>query len=110
MVGWHHQLKGHECEQTLRDSERLAWRAAVHRVSELDMNVQLNNNNRLMHLPIHRKALNSLTWAVWFSLIHRILLMFRLPPFRCQLLFNLASSLTPWSSSLEGHLDAVSRA
>ena len=21
MVGWHHQLKGHECEQTLGDSE-----------------------------------------------------------------------------------------
>ena len=28
MVGWHHQLNGHESEQTLRDSE--VWRAAVH--------------------------------------------------------------------------------
>ena len=26
---------------------------------------------RLLHLPIHRKALNSLTCGVWFSLIHK---------------------------------------
>ena len=50
---------------------------------------------RLLHFPIHRKALNSLTWAIWFSLIHRIFLMFRLPPFCCKLLLNLASQLTP---------------
>ena len=31
---------------------------------------------RLLHLPIHRKALNSLTWDVWFSLINSNLLMF----------------------------------
>ena len=55
MVGWHHQLNGHECEQTLGDSERLAWRAAVYRVSELDMTLQLNSNNRFMHLPIIEK-------------------------------------------------------
>ena len=31
MVGWHHQLKGHELEQTPRDSEgQVAWRATVH--------------------------------------------------------------------------------
>ena len=31
MVGWHHRLKGHEFEQTLRDSERQgSLRAAVH--------------------------------------------------------------------------------
>ena len=30
MVGWHHQLKGHELEQTLGDSEdREAWCAVV---------------------------------------------------------------------------------
>ena len=34
MIGWHHQLKGHEFEQTLGDSEgRKAWHAAVHGVS-----------------------------------------------------------------------------
>ena len=32
---------------------------------------------RLLHLPIHRKALNSLTWVIWFSLIYNHLLMFR---------------------------------
>ena len=33
VVGWHHQLNGHEFEQTPGDSEdRAAWRAAVQRV------------------------------------------------------------------------------
>ena len=32
MVGWHHQLDGHESEQVLGDTE--AWRAAVHGVSK----------------------------------------------------------------------------
>ena len=38
MVGWHLRLNRHEFEQTqeiLKDRE--AWRAAVHRVEELDM-------------------------------------------------------------------------
>ena len=39
---------------------------------------------RLLHLPIHRKALNSLTWDVWFSLINSNLLIFRLPGFCCK--------------------------
>ena len=36
MVGWHHQLNGHEFEQTQRDSEkdREAWPAAVHGVTK----------------------------------------------------------------------------
>ena len=34
---------------------------------------------RLLHLPICRKLLNSLTWDIWFSLIINNLLMFRLP-------------------------------
>ena len=33
---------------------------------------------RLLYLPIHRKALNSLTRDTWFSLINNNLLMFRL--------------------------------
>ena len=34
MVGWHHQVKGHEFEQTPGDSkDREAWCAAVHGVS-----------------------------------------------------------------------------
>ena len=33
MVGWHHQLNGHEFEQTPGDSgDKGAWRAAVHGV------------------------------------------------------------------------------
>ena len=36
---------------------------------------------RLLHLPVHRKELNSLTWNVWFPLINSNILMFRLPAF-----------------------------
>ena len=35
MVGWHHQLNGHEFDQLqeiVKDTE--AWRAAVHRVAK----------------------------------------------------------------------------
>ena len=32
---------------------------------------------RLMHLSIHRKALNSLTWEIWFNFINSNLLMFQ---------------------------------
>ena len=31
---------------------------------------------RLLHLPIHSKVLNSLTWDIWFSLINSNLLIF----------------------------------
>ena len=35
MVGWHHQLNGHEYEQTQEDSEgQDAWGAAVHGVTK----------------------------------------------------------------------------
>ena len=35
MIGWHHQLNGHEFEQTPGDSERQeAWCAAVHGVAK----------------------------------------------------------------------------
>ena len=35
LVGWHHQLNGHEFEQTLGDSEgRGSWPAAVHGVAK----------------------------------------------------------------------------
>jgi len=35
MVGWHHQLNGHESEQTLGDNERQeALHAAVHEVTK----------------------------------------------------------------------------
>ena len=37
MVGWHHQLNGHESEQTPEEVEvREPWHIAVHGVAELD--------------------------------------------------------------------------
>ena len=45
MLGWHHQLNGHEFEQTPGDSEGLRSRcAAVHEVAELDTTERLNSN------------------------------------------------------------------
>ena len=46
MVGWHHQLYGHEFEQALGDAEgQEAWRVAVHGVTKSkDMTERLNKN------------------------------------------------------------------
>ena len=45
MVGWHHQLSGHEFERALRDSEgQEAWDPAVHGVTKSQ--TQLNKNNK----------------------------------------------------------------
>ena len=42
IVGWHHQLNGHECEQALGDGEgQEVWRAAVHGVAK--SRTQLSN-------------------------------------------------------------------
>ena len=54
---------------------------------------------RLLHLPIHRKVLNSLTWDVWFSLINSNLLMFWLLGFCCKKLLYIPAPPFPlWSS------------
>jgi len=49
MVGWHHQLSGHELEQTLRDSEGQGSLACCspqgHK--ESDATEQLNNNKSI---------------------------------------------------------------
>ena len=67
MVGWHHRLNGHECEQTSGDSEdREAWRAAVHGVAKSqtrlsncttppptpDILLNHNDSGQTIHLPI----------------------------------------------------------
>jgi len=54
---------------------------------------------RLLHLPIHRKALNSLTWHNWFSLINSNHLMFW-PPGLCykNSYVHWLLTLPPWSS------------
>ena len=46
---------------------------------------------RLLHLPIHRKTLNSLPWVIQFSLINNLLL-FRLPAFCCKTFISTGSS------------------
>ena len=42
------------------------------------------SESRLLHFPIHRKVLHSLTWDIWFSFINNSLLMFRLPALCCK--------------------------
>ena len=47
VVGWHHQLSGHEFEQTPGDGEgqeRLVW-CSSWSYKESDMTERLNNNN-----------------------------------------------------------------
>ena len=52
MVGWHHQLNGHEFEQTLGDTEgqgSLVCCSSWGR-KELDVTEQLNNNSIINYL------------------------------------------------------------
>ena len=47
MVGWHHRLSGmslSKLREMVKDKE--AWRAALHRVTKLDMTEQLNKTKR----------------------------------------------------------------
>ena len=66
MVGQHHQLNGYEFEQTLGDSDREAWHAAVHGVSNswmrlsneitttnCELGVQILMDSQKIHAFIH---------------------------------------------------------
>lgn len=59
-----------------------------------------------LHLPVHRKAQNSLPWGIWCSVTSSNLL-FRLPVCCCKLLASLAP-LSPQSSVLGVTWDAAS--
>ena len=60
---------------------------------------------RLLHLLMFRKALNSLTWNIWFSLIYKKkLLTFILLVFVAKLTYDLASPLASLEQFSLGHL------
>ena len=54
MIGWHHQLNGHEFEQALRDGEGLGSLASCSPwgCKELDTTERLNKNGMKMDLLI----------------------------------------------------------
>ena len=61
MVGWHHQLSGHEFEQApgVRDGQGGLECCSSWSHKELDMTEQLNNNNTRSHL--------SMSLKLWYS-------------------------------------------
>lgn len=64
------------------------------------------SESRLLHLPKHRKMLNSLTWDISFSLINNNPLMFRLPALFVAKTSGLSPSL-PWCNYFRVTWDAV---
>ena len=58
---------------------------------------------RLLHLPIHRKVINSLTWDIQFSLINSNL-FFLLPALCCKIPIYPTSPLTSWEPFSQGYL------
>ena len=49
MVGWHHQLNGHEFEQAPEMvKDRAAWHAAIHGVAKRDTTDQLNQQQQAL--------------------------------------------------------------
>ena len=75
MVGWHHQLNGHEFEQTLELKDREAWHIAVHGVAKSWMQLSdLTKHTSL--ILISWLGLGGTTW-----LIHKTLSWDLIPSF-----------------------------
>ena len=87
-------LKQHAGHQAVSHRSHLQWctlrrlRVRKHRILAPDSWGAYQRNDfsepRLLHLPIHRKALNSLTWDVWLSLLNSNLLLFWRPGLCCK--------------------------
>ena len=58
MIGWHHQLNGHESEQALGVGDGQGWRAAVHGVAK--SRTRLNNKFRVQNSTKKILKLNAL--------------------------------------------------
>ena len=56
MVGWHHDLNGHEFEQTLGDSEGQGSLACTWGCKELDLIEGLNKNKNLQQFKKKKKT------------------------------------------------------
>lgn len=67
------------------------------------------NDSRLLHLPICKKALNSLNWDIYFSLINSIFVcLFYVPDPCCKTLIYPDTSITSSKQSLIAIWEAVS--
>ena len=64
---------------------------------------------RLLHLPIHRKALNSLTWDIWFPYLTILFWHSQLPALCCKTPTYPGSFSSPHQSSFSVIWNAVSR-
>ena len=53
MVGWHHQLNGHEFEQTLGDSEGQGSLVCCSPLGHRESDATEGLNNNLLSLPLH---------------------------------------------------------
>ena len=59
IIGWHHQLNGHEFGQTLGDRDGQGGLSCyVHGAAELDMAEQLKNNSNSL-LPTQQQTFNA---------------------------------------------------
>ena len=57
MVGWHHQLKGHECEQALGVGYKEAWHTLLHRGGkDLDTTERLNWTKYFLGHTVYTKT------------------------------------------------------